>query len=66
MTSNLVWTKSSYSGGQGGNCVEVARALPGAVAVRDSHDADGPVLMLTSAQWLAFTTGVKCGLMDLA
>ena len=66
MISNLTWTKSSYSGGQGGNCVEVARVLPGLVAVRDSNDAEGPVLEFTPAQWLAFTAGIKHGRLDLA
>lgn len=46
------WRKSSYSGHDGGDCVEVA-ALPGAVAVRDSKDPGGPVLTLTPAQWRA-------------
>ncbi|WP_433467940.1 DUF397 domain-containing protein [Spirillospora sp. CA-128828] len=40
------WRKSSYSGSNGGNCVELAR-LPMMVAVRDSKDPDGPVLLLT-------------------
>ena len=37
------WRKSSYSG-QDGNCVEVARNLPGLVAVRDSEKPDGVIL----------------------
>ena len=35
--SRAEWHKSSYSG-QSGNCVEVARNLPGLVAVRDSKE----------------------------
>ncbi|MEO3826040.1 DUF397 domain-containing protein [Actinomadura sp. B10D3] len=44
------WRRSSYSGSNGGNCVELA-GLAGAsvVAVRDSKDPDGPVLLLTRA-----------------
>ncbi|MGI5417406.1 DUF397 domain-containing protein [Actinomadura luteofluorescens] len=42
------WRKSSYTGSNGGNCVELADAA-GAVAVRDSKDPDGPVLLLTRA-----------------
>ena len=38
--SRAEWRKSSYSG-QSGNCVEVARNLPGLVAVRDSEKPDG-------------------------
>ncbi|MFG1853229.1 DUF397 domain-containing protein [Actinomadura geliboluensis] len=42
------WRKSTYTGSNGGNCVELA-AVTGAVAVRDSKDPDGPVLLLTRA-----------------
>ena len=56
--SGAVWRKSAYSN-NGGNCVEVARNLPGVVAVRDSKDPDGPALILTPADWEAFTAGVK-------
>ncbi|MES9538235.1 DUF397 domain-containing protein [Actinomadura sp. NPDC000600] len=42
------WRKSSYSGGTGGECVEVA-AGAGCVLVRDSKDPDGPCLGLTPA-----------------
>ncbi len=62
--SNARWQKSSYSGGNGGQCVEVARNLPGVVAVRDSKDPDGGELVLTRAQWAAFTAGVKAGESD--
>jgi hypothetical protein len=55
------WRKSSYSGTTGGNCVEVAQNLPGAVAVRDSKDPDGPKLAFGPDEWLAFTAGVKAG-----
>jgi hypothetical protein len=63
--SRAVWRKSSRSGGNGGNCVEVARNLPGVVAVRDSKDPDGPVLTFTAAEWEAFTAGVRDGEFDL-
>jgi Domain of unknown function (DUF397) len=43
---NAKWRKSSYTGSNGGNCVEVAGAA-GVVAVRDSKDPDGPVLLVT-------------------
>jgi hypothetical protein len=39
------------STGNGGSCVEVARNLPGAVAVRDSKDPGGPALIFAPAQW---------------
>lgn len=44
--TNARWRKSSYTGSNGGNCVELA-GVAGAVAVRDSKDPDGPVLLLT-------------------
>jgi hypothetical protein len=53
------WRKSTLSSSNGGNCVEVARNLPGVVAVRDSKDPDGPALAFTPADWEAFTTGLK-------
>jgi Domain of unknown function (DUF397) len=53
--SRAEWRKSSWSGGNGGDCVEVARNLPGAVAVRDSKDPDGPTLTFTPDEWVAFT-----------
>ncbi|SNT56544.1 protein of unknown function [Actinomadura meyerae] len=46
--TNAKWRKSSHSGPNGGNCVELADAA-GVVAVRDSKDPDGPVLLLTRA-----------------
>ncbi|MES9602871.1 MULTISPECIES: DUF397 domain-containing protein [Actinomadura] len=44
--TNAKWRKSSHSTSNGGNCVELAD-VAGAVAVRDSKDPDGPVLLLT-------------------
>lgn len=68
MTADLdraKWRKSSFSGGSGGNCVEVATNVPGMVAVRDSKDPAGPVLALTPAQWRSFAAGVQRGDFDL-
>ncbi len=63
--SRAVWQKSTYSGSNGGQCVEVASNLPGVVAVRDSKDPDGPKLAFTADEWAAFTAGVKDGEFDL-
>jgi hypothetical protein len=57
----LVWRKSTYSGNNGGQCVEVARNLPGIVAVRDSKDPACAVLSFSPAGWRAFTAGIKAG-----
>ncbi len=46
------WRKSSHSGDEGA-CVEMA-LLPAAVAVRDSKDPAGPVLVFSPAAWAAF------------
>ena len=56
--TSVSWRKSSYSGGNGGKCIEVA-GLPGTIAVRDSKDPDGPALLFTPAEWAAFTARVK-------
>jgi hypothetical protein len=63
--TRAVWRKSSYSSGNGGNCVEIAHNLPGVVAVRDSKDPDGPALTLTRAEWQRFAAGVRTGSFDL-
>jgi uncharacterized protein DUF397 len=63
-TFRAEWRTSSRSGGNG-NCVEVARNLPGAVAVRDSKDRGGPVLVFAPDQWRAFTASVQAGDFDL-
>ncbi|MEU8539540.1 DUF397 domain-containing protein [Streptomyces sp. NPDC048717] len=54
-TSELAWFKSSYSGGEGGQCMEVA-VHPTIVHVRDSKNIDGPQLAVTTAAWSAFVT----------
>ena len=53
------WRTSSYSSGNGGQCVEVARNLPGIVAVRDSTNPGGPALAFTPAAWQAFLAQAK-------
>jgi hypothetical protein len=63
--THAVWCKSSFSSANGGNCVEVARNLPGAVAVRDSKDPDGPTLTFGPAAWVAFTAAIRDGALDV-
>ena len=46
------WRKSSYSGANGGQCVETAAA--GAVLVRDTTDRDGGTLVFTANAWVEF------------
>ena len=54
--SRAEWHKSSYSS-QDGNCVEVARNLPGLVAVRDSREPDGAKLVVSQETWRAALRG---------
>lgn len=54
----IAWRTSSYSGDNGGACVEVGTTGP-AVAVRDSNHPDGPQLAFPAATWQAFTTQLK-------
>ncbi|MFF8368468.1 MULTISPECIES: DUF397 domain-containing protein [Streptomyces] len=53
MNTELAWFKSSYSGGTGEACIEVA-ACPGTVHVRDSKDTSRPSLTVSSASWASF------------
>lgn len=49
----LTWFKSSHSGNDGPDCVEIALART-AVHVRDSKDVDGARLAFTDDAWSAF------------
>ncbi|MFI9834261.1 DUF397 domain-containing protein [Streptomyces sp. NPDC051913] len=53
MESQTDWRKSSYSGDQGGNCVEVAEGTA-TIAVRDSKNPAGPILTLDPAAFTSF------------
>ncbi|WP_031477005.1 DUF397 domain-containing protein [Streptomyces bicolor] len=58
--SNASWFKSSYSNGEGGNCVEVADGVPGVVPVRDTKLAsDSPVLLIGAPAWTEFVSRVS-------
>ncbi|MDG4810095.1 DUF397 domain-containing protein [Micromonospora sp. WMMD1120] len=48
------WRKSTKSGGNGGNCVEVADNLPGVVLVRDTKDRNGATLAFSPQSWRRF------------
>ena len=52
------WRKSSYSNGQGGDCVETASGN-GGVLVRDTTDRDGGTLAFSPETWQTFVTGLK-------
>jgi len=56
--TGTVWRTSSYSGSNGGACVEVGTTGP-AIAVRDSNHPNGPQLAFAPATWKTFTEQVK-------
>jgi uncharacterized protein DUF397 len=58
------WRRSTRSGPYSDNCVEVA-FIDGVIAVRDSKDTLGPVLVFTGGEWDAFVAGAKDGEFDL-
>ncbi|MYW67951.1 DUF397 domain-containing protein [Streptomyces sp. SID8379] len=53
------WHKSSYSAGDGSDCLEVTHDYPGIVPVRDSKTPDGPKLVLRAAAWAAFIDDLR-------
>ncbi|MGW1790046.1 DUF397 domain-containing protein [Streptomyces tubercidicus] len=55
------WRKSSYSNGEGAECIEVADGFPGAVPVRDSKNPHGPACVFPEAGWVSFVAAVKGG-----
>lgn len=56
-----VWRKSSHSGGNGGDCIEVALGSVDLVPVRDSKDPAGPALLFPAPAWDAFLAGLRAG-----
>jgi hypothetical protein len=54
----MSWRKSSYSGGQGGSCVEVADGAR-MVLVRDTTNRDGMTLSVPAEAWTSFTASLK-------
>ncbi len=52
------WRTSSYSGANGGNCVETA-SVAGVVLVRDTTDRDGGTLSVAATAWATFVTSLK-------
>ena len=62
--TRAAWHKSTRSSGNG-NCVEVA-VVDDAVAVRDTKNREGGMLVFTAAEWSTFLSGAKNGEFDLA
>ncbi|MCX2969041.1 MULTISPECIES: DUF397 domain-containing protein [Streptomyces] len=59
-TTELAWSKSSYSGSEGDNCVEVAIGTE-AVHIRDSKDTRRGSLAVPADAWAAFTAFTAFG-----
>jgi Domain of unknown function (DUF397). len=57
------WKKSSKSGGNNGECVEIRRH-DDAIQIRDSKDPSGAVLTFTTVEWRTFIAGAKAGEFD--
>jgi len=53
------WHKSSYSGGDGGDCLEVADGHPALIPVRDSKNPLGPKLIFRADTWSGFVEDLK-------
>jgi hypothetical protein len=53
------WRKSSYSAGDGGDCLEVSDGHPTLVPVRDSKNPHGPKLAFRAGAWTAFVENLK-------
>ena len=53
------WRKSSRSGGQGGDCVEIRPCDCHGVAIRDSKTAPGPVLRVAEPEWRSLVSMLK-------
>lgn len=51
--TELTWVKSTYSSGEGGDCVEAATCSH-SVHVRDSKDIDRPGLAVGQDAWAMF------------
>lgn len=58
MTTEENWRKSSYSGGSGGDCVEVGRGSC-KITVRDTKDSAGTVLRFLPEEWQRFVGVLK-------
>ena len=63
--SRAVWRTSGFSN-NGGACVEVADNLSGIVAIRDSKDSSGPILLLTPIQWRELITKLRANAVSAA
>lgn len=57
--TDMTWRKSSYSGNNGTDCVEVVDDVPGVVPVRDSKRPNEPHLTIPAGAWSVFVESLK-------
>lgn len=57
---SATWKKSRHSN-PSGDCVEAAELPSGGVAIRNSRDPEGPALVFTRSEWVAFVLGARDG-----
>ncbi|CAL9425024.1 DUF397 domain-containing protein [Streptomyces sp. enrichment culture] len=55
------WRRSSYSGNEGGSCIEVLDDHPSGIPVRDSKTPQGPALLFAAGPWSSFITSLRDG-----
>jgi hypothetical protein len=55
------WRKSTYSGSNGGECVQIADGIPDAVPVRDSKNPHGPALVFQPDTFSRFVQALQRG-----
>lgn len=58
------WRKATKSGGNGGDCIEVAPLSQGRVGIRDTEAPDRPPFVVSGSVWAAFIDGAKKGEFD--
>jgi hypothetical protein len=56
---STTWRKSTYSGTNGGGCVEAGTAEQGLVLVRDTTNRSAAVLTVSVEAWQRFTSSLK-------
>ena len=59
MTSPVMWRKSSKSGPERSECIEVAELTPGTIGIRDSKNSIGPHLAITPAAFARLVQAIK-------
>jgi hypothetical protein len=52
------WRKASYSGTNGGNCIEAGSRIK-TIVVRDTADRKGPFLVVRAGDWRSFIQNIK-------